>query len=193
MPILLKLTKDQISYVATFKHVFLEVQHRTAVPWQVLAAIWVRESFSVSPPRTKGGPFQFDPPPEHEFMESLLVKYVLYTHAITGQEVEDAMKKGINDFETAALFAACFLKNKMKGGEIKTDDQIKKAMWLYNGASGTDPTHSAYVYNGFDACHIGMRIRGTIPGKNGKRIKIDVIDKRPGTFVTYLQLISEKV
>lgn len=183
----MKLSKDQIEYIKGVKHIFTKVQDLTGVPWQLLAGIWTRESFSVAPPKTPGGPMQFDPP-----LSQSEITHLLEVYSITNQVAEYA-KKGGNDFETAVLSAACFLKEKMNGCSIKTDSEVMMAAWRYNGVVGHDPTHSPYVYNGFDNLHNGMRLVGTIPDGHGGRKKIDRVDHSPGAFTVYKQLVTENV
>lgn len=166
---------------------FVHVQELTGVPWQLLAGIWTRESFSVAPPKTPGGPMQFDPPLSQSEILHLIQKYT----KLSLDESKVYTKKGINDFDTAILCAACFLLEKM-GRFIKTEADIKIAAWRYNGIVGADPTHSPYVYNGYDKDHNGMRLIGTIPDGKGGRKKIDIVDHRPGAFTVYTQLVNIK-
>lgn len=185
----ISLHKDQIEYLKSFKHVFMQAQDPTDVPWQLLAGIWTRESFSVAPPKTPGGPMQFDPP-----LSQGSITHLLQSHSkLTIPQMEIYAKKGVNDFATAVLCAACFLKEKMHGGPIETDMEVMRAAWLYNGIVGADPTHSPYVYNGFDKQHDGMRLVGTIPDGHGGRKKIDIVDHRPGAFTVYTQLKTLQV
>lgn len=183
----ISLINDQLSFLIGFKHVFVLAQELTGVPWQLLAGIWTRESFSVAPPKTPGGPMQFDPPLSQSEMLHLLQKYT----KLSLDESKVYMKKGINDFETAILCAACFLLEKM-GRPIETDAEVQLAAWKYNGTVGGNPTASPYVYNGFDKDHNGMRLVGTIPDGHGGRKKIDIVDHRPGAFTVYMQLITTK-
>ncbi|NJL71184.1 MAG: hypothetical protein HC888_05980 [Candidatus Competibacteraceae bacterium] len=68
----LELTKEQLKKIADNRHVFDSAQAHTGVPWQAVAAIWTRESFSVAPPKRPGGQFQFDPVPTKQQLTSLL-------------------------------------------------------------------------------------------------------------------------
>lgn len=185
----IKLSKDQIDHIKGVKHIFTKVQDLTGVPWQLLAGIWTRESFSVAPPKTPGGPMQFDPPLSQSEIHDLLFRY----SKLKMDDILPYTKKGGNDFETAVLSAACFLLKKMDGGPIATDSEVMMAAWKYNGVVGHDPTHSPYVYNGLDNLHNGMRLVGTIPDGRGGRKKIDIVDHRPGAFTVYKQLITENV
>lgn len=184
----ISLDNEQLSFLVGFKHVFVHAQELTGVPWQLLAGIWTRESFSVAPQRTPGGPMQFDPPLSQSEILHLLQKYT----KLSLSDSQVASKKGVNDFFTAVLCAACFLLEKM-GRLIKTDADIMLAAWRYNGTIGKDPTYSPYVYNGFDDAHKGMRLKGTIPDGQGGRKSIDIIDHRPGAFTVYTQLVSENI
>jgi hypothetical protein len=181
----ISLTKGQLTYLVGLKHMFVSAQDLTGVPWQLLAGIWTRESFSVVPPHTPGGPMQFDPPLSQSEILHLLQKYT----KLSLSDSQAISKKGVNDFPTAVLCTACFLLEKM-GKPIKTDADVQIAAWRYNGTAGHDPTCSPYVYNGFDKDHNGMHLVGTIPDGHGGRKKIDIIDHRPGAFTVYMQLIA---
>jgi hypothetical protein len=185
----IKLDKNQLYYIYQFKHVFNKASGLTNVPWQLLAGIWTRESFSVASPKTPGGPMQFDPPLSFSQITSLLHKYT----NLTTIDIEKYARKGANDFPIAVICAACFLLEKMNGKPIRTDADIMTAAWRYNGAVGHNPTNSPYVYNGFDAEHNGMRLIGTIPDGHGGRKKVDIVDHRPGAFTVYTQLVTENI
>jgi hypothetical protein len=180
-----ELNEQELDFLLQFKHVFVNVQGLTKVPWQALAGIWYRESFSVAPPKTVGGPMQFDPPLEQTHIMALLLKYT----PLDGQQIKQFVLKGINDFPTAVLCAACFLKMKMNEEDLTSDNQVKEAMWAYNGRIGYQPEDSSYVYNGFDKAHYPMKFWGT-ESKNGKRVDVEIIDKRPGAYVVYTQLVK---
>jgi hypothetical protein len=181
----IKLTKDQLQFLIGFKHVFTHVQDLTGVPWQLLAGIWTRESFSVASPRTPGGPMQFDPLLSQSEIVSLLARFA----KLKMTDITWYAKKGVDDFDTAVLCTACFLLEKM-GRPIMSNDDIMVAAWKYNGVVGKDPTQSPYVYNGYDAGHNGMHLVGTIPDGKGGRKNINIIDHRPGAFTVYTQLVT---
>lgn len=183
-----KLTDEQVDYILQFKHVFEKAESLTGVPWRLLAAIWTRESFSVASPKRPGGPMQFDPPLTGLQITNLMTAYG--NKELHANDIIAYSKKGVNDFETAVVCAACFLLQKMKGGPIKTGTDIMLAAWKYNGVVGKDPTFSPYVYNGYDEAHKTMHIVGTVPDTqhSGKRIKVNVEDHRPGVFTVYTQL-----
>ncbi len=183
----ISLTKGQLEYLIGLKHVFVKAQDLTEVPWQLLAGIWTRESFSVAPPKTPGGPMQFDPPLSQPEIHELLYRF----SKLKMDDIDLYVKKGANDFETAILCAACFLLKKMNN-HIKTDTEVMIAAWRYNGIVGKDPTYSPYVYNGFDANHNGMHLVGTIPDGHGGRENINIVDHRPGAFTVYMQLVTMK-
>lgn len=191
----LKLTPSQINKIKTVKPILLKAQQLTGVPWQAIAAVWYRESFSIAPPKTPGGPFQFDPIPAVAIIEGLLRTFVPLFPALL---VEYAESMVVNDFEKAAVLAACWLRYKSKYPLAKdhSDRALKDAFYGYNGrAWGPHPESSPYVYNNFDSKHMNMVIRGSIPdpkSKTGRRF-ISTIDKRPGAFTVYRQLINEKV
>lgn len=185
--LLLKLTKAQIDKIMHEKAIFDEVESHCGVPWEAIAAVWVRESFSVASPKTPGGPFQFDPAPGAKVFANLLRRFSDFEIA----RINSLAARGVNDFEAAAFLCACFLRNKIKAviTADATDDVIKEALWAYNGRAYGSSDQSSYVMNGFDSKHMNMIIRGSLPNPNGKgRIKIEVVDKRPGTFTVYKQL-----
>jgi len=181
----LSLTSQQLSFLLGFKPILIQAGESTKVPWQCLAGIWYRESFSVAPTRNGGGPMQFDPPPTASEIEGLLKKYTLYNPG----EIEKMKVRGTQDFKTALVYAGCFLREKQHGFPITTDDEVKIAMWRYNGVVGKEPEDSPYVYNGFDEAHTGMHFSGSLPSGNS-RAKVDFVDKRPGAFVVYKQLVE---
>jgi hypothetical protein len=183
----LKLNAEHMQYLISVKHVFVNAQTITGVPWQALAGIWYRESFSVSSPHTPGGPMQFDPP----LTETQIMRLLLHYTKLDGPVVKAFAMKGSNDFATAVLCAACFLKYKMNGENMTNDNQVMEAMWRYNGIVGNKPEDSSYVYNGFDEAHTAMSFQGTEPGPNNTRHPIHIIDHRPGAYTVYTQLIQE--
>lgn len=183
----LKLSEAQMQYLISVKHVFVNAETLTGVPWQALAGIWYRESFSVSSPHTPGGPMQFDPP----LTDAQIMRLLLHYTKLDGPTVKAFSLKGSNDFATAVLCAACFLKYKMNGENMTNNNQVKEAMWRYNGVVGHKPEDSSYVYNGFDDAHMNMHFQGTEPGPNGIRYPIYIIDHRPGAFTVFTQLIEE--
>lgn len=183
----LKLSEAQLQYLLSVQHIFTNAETITGVPWQALAGIWYRESFSVSSPHTPGGPMQFDPP----LTDTQIMRLLLHYTSLDGPTVKAFAKKGSNDFPTAVLCAACFLKYKMNNENMNNANQIMEAMWRYNGVIGNKPEDSAYVYNGFDEEHKAMSFQGTEPGPNGTRIPIHILDHRPGAFTVYTQLVEE--
>lgn len=176
---------------------FEKVEGHTGVPWEAIAAIWYRESFSVTNPKTLGGPFQFDPPPSPARLKAYLDKYTKL-----GEETKkDLVALGINNFYSAAYFAACHAREHCSytiTPDAK-DEAILDLFWGYNGKKFGAPQKSFYVYNGFDDQH-HFKIQGTLPdGKGGrKRIRDEhgnpgVPDLRPGAFIVYKQLKGEIV
>ena len=186
----LQLTPSQVKKVAEgpVHQTFLRTEEITGVPWQAIAAIFYRESFSVATPKTPGGSFQFDPPPSKKIMEELLNEF---THL--DQKAKDAIvSKGVNDFVSAAILAACWLRHSTKFviNTKSTDAEIKDALWAYNGRKYGSADKSPYVMSGYSDEHLNMVIKGTIPDANhpGLRIHIETVDRRPGAFVVYRQL-----
>jgi len=180
------LTPSQIRKVQKAYPILKKIQQLTNVPWQAMAAIWYRESFSVSPPKTPGGPWQFDPPPP----DQTLYKYLYQFTKTTPEEKEAIIKKGINDFYAGGVLAACHLQKKVDGNLTLTspDDLVKQAIYRYNGAAYGSADKSPYVMNNYDREHMDMRLRGTIPDGHGGRKWIDIVDQRPGAFTIYKQL-----
>ncbi len=159
------------------------------VPWQALAAIWYRESFSTDSPAVAGGPFQFDPVPAPSQLQTMLQRYV---EILTANQIQELVNQGVEEFASACIFAACHLRDVCRYDLAvdKSDDAIKDAFYGYNGrAYGSSPNDSPYVMNNFDSAHSNMHIIGTLPA-NGGRIHVDTIDLRPGAFTVYKQLLG---
>jgi hypothetical protein len=182
----LKLSGWQMDHIRQVKHVFEKVEALTGVPWQAVAAVWYRESFSVTPPKTLGGPFQFDPILEPAIICNLLKFFT----KLSELEIQHYARKGVNDFETGALCAACWLRLKTKPVITPnvSDEVIKDAFYGYNGRAYGSADKSPYVMNGLDEKHLNMVLRGTIPDGKGGRKRIEIVDKRPGAFTVYTQL-----
>jgi hypothetical protein len=185
------LSPTEVQHVLIEEPVFLRAQQLVSVPWQAMAAIWYRESFSVSPPKTPGGPFQFDPPdPARSTLKALLKRYVT---ALSDSDLQTLVTAGIDDFAAACIFAACHLRDGAKYvlSQDHSDTAMLDAFYGYNGrAWGLDPENSPYVMNNYDAAHMNMRIRGSVPDGNGGRKWIDTVDLRPGAFTVYKQLCA---
>jgi len=180
------LSDFQIKRIQGVYPILKRIQGYTQVPWQVLAAIWYRESFSVTPPKTPGGPWQFDPVPPLSKLTYYLNKYT----TLSPDQKKQYTVKGINDFEAGGVFAACHLQSKV-GGRLSLDapdELVKDALWGYNGRAYGSADKSPYVMNGFDEAHYPMRLRGTIPDGRGGRKRVDIEDRRPGAFTIYKQL-----
>ncbi len=162
------------------------IQDLTGVPWQALAGIWFRESLSVSPPATPGGPWQFDPVPSQGTLRGLLSRFT----KLSDIEKDKLVHLGVNDFYAGGVFAACFLRTKT--GPVITpsspESVIKDAIYGYNGRKYGDVDNSPYVVNGLDEAHYPMRLRGTIPDGHGGRTWVATDDTRPGAFTVYKQL-----
>lgn len=187
-----RLTAHQLMIIAQRKPVFEHAQALTGVPWQAIAAVWYRESFSVTPPKTPGGPFQFDPVPPRARLNELLKSYT----KLDENERAALIGKGVNDFQAGTVFCACWLRHQSKANLSvdHSDAAIKDAFYGYNGrAWGANPDNSPYVANESDLKHDDMIIRGTIPDGHGGRKRIETIDGRPGAFAVYRQLIDSKI
>jgi hypothetical protein len=194
------LNPEQVKKIVSVKNILERAQHFTDVPWQAVAAVWYRESFSIASPITPGGPFQFDPRPPVLILGDWLVVYAGLNPDSKSDSIimHNLCTGGVNDFACAAIFAACWLCHQCRYS-LKIDHSdvaIKDAFYGYNGrAWGPHPESSPYVYNNFDLLHTNMTIRGSIPdphSKTGRRF-ISMIDRRPGAFTVYRQLIDEKV
>lgn len=185
------LTPTQLAEVKRNKGILENIEAKTQVPWKAMAGIWYREnSCCVVSPTREGGPFQFDPPPSDADLRRMLRKY----STLSPQEIEACVANGIQEFESGGMLAACFLQDKMErthGRRLSTqssDEDIKQALFLYNGTGYGTADKSPYVMNGYDDAHIGMRIRGTLPTASGKRIRINRVDPRVGAMTIYKQL-----
>lgn len=184
------LTDSQIQTIKKNKSVYVNAEHLTGVPWQAVAAVHFREhSLGTSNPERVGGPFQFDPPLTEIQMRSLLKRF---TNIGKKETIEEYVRKGINTFETAAVFAACWLRHKSVPVITPTasDESIKDAFWGYNGKAYGSADKSPYVMNMYDSAHMNMVLRGTVPDKKNpsKRVKVETVDKRPGAFTIYKEL-----
>jgi hypothetical protein len=163
-----------------------KIQEVTGVPWQAMAAIWYRESFSVAPPKTPGGPFQFDPIPSHGTLQGLLDRFT----QLSREEKATLLQAGVNDFYAGGVLAACFLRVKTRNPIFPgcPDETIQDALYGYNGRKYGSADHSTYVMNGFDQAHYPMNLRGSIPDGKGGRKWVEDKDLRPGAYTVYLQL-----
>lgn len=185
------LSSSELRHIAIEKPVLMRAQTLVSVPWQAMAAIWYRESFSLST-TLPGGPFQFDPPdPPSSVLQSLLTRFSKATPA----EVQQIISRGVKHFDSACILAACHLR---KGAKYNlstnhSDAAMKDAFLGYNGRAYSSPDQSPYVMNNFDDAHKNMRIRGTIVLPGGTRKWVDTIDLNPGAFTIYKQLISLKL
>ena len=188
-----RLTDKDLDKIKAVKAVFEIAQRLTGVPWQAIAAVWYRESFSVASPKTPGGPFQFDPIPRPEVLDGLLQSFA---RGLSKEQRHEYILRGTDNFESGAVFCACWLRHNCKFdlGIDHSDTAIKDAFYGYNGRCwGPHPESSPYVYNNFDAQHLDMHIRGSVPDGKGGRKWIDNIDGRPGAFSVYRQIIDAKI
>lgn len=184
-----RLTPDQVKKVLSQRAVFVYVEKATGVPWQAVAAVWCRESLSVAPPKTPGGPFQFDPAPTRQKLIWLLSTYT----NLPNKDIINMADKGVDDFTVGALACAGWLRHKVTPRITPdvSDAVIKDAFWGYNGRAYGSAEKSPYVMNGWDEARMEMMLTGTIPDKDrpGHRIEIKPRpEKRPGAFCVYKQL-----
>lgn len=191
--ILKRLNKAQIEKIRSVRMHFRRAQELTGVPWRAIATLWYRETFSVAPPTNRqGGQFQFDPPPSKSTLIGYLAKYIL-PGKLTGEEKAELLKRGIEHFPTAAIFAACHLRHKAHAvlTPDAKEDEIKDAFYGYNGRAYGSADKSPYVMNYADFDHYEMRVRGTVRDQNGNNMRVDNINKQIGALVVYRQLQKE--
>lgn len=182
-----KLSPDQVKHIQKQYKIFLKVERVTGVPWQAVASLWYRESFSVAPPSRPGGQFQFDPPhPPPDRIHDLLSKYTKLNY----HERQLCVERGVEHFPTAALLAACHLRDHCHQvlSLESSDEDIKDAFYGYNGRKYGSADHSPYVMNGYDEQHLDMRVRGTVREPDGSNKWVDVIDSNMGAFCVYKHL-----
>ena len=178
-------TGAYLAPIAKAKPMLLYADSLTKVAWQALAAVWYRESNC----RMINNPFQFDPIPPNALLEWLLKGY----SDCDPNQTAEVISKGLSDFRSAAVLAACFLKHEchyvLGTYPFPAYDIYADAFYGYNGrAYGDNPLNSPYVANQLDDHHTNMSFRGTINGK-----WIDIIDHRPGALTVYEQLVAAKV
>lgn len=189
-----RLSQEDINKIALYKNDFAYAQKLTGVPWQLITAVWYRESFSTANPLTPGGPFQFDPIPNEVHLRSMLISYCI---PCTPEFADAMVGGGVAYFKTAMIFAACWLKHvcNYKLAIDHSDAAIKDALYGYNGRNYGSVDHSPYVMNFYDEGHSEMIVAGTIPDKDhpGHRIWIRNHNEQIGAFVVYRQLIEAKL
>jgi len=180
------LSKEDLDKIKRAYPLLRQMQNITNVPWQAIAGYWYREGMYLMPPKTPGGPWQFDPVPSRGTLKGLLDRFTKLQEA----EKNAILDQGVNDFFAGGILAACFFRTKTPGviHPDCPDETIKDALWGYNGKSYGSADHSSYVMNGFDEAHFPMHFMGTEPdGKDGRK-KVSFLDHRPGAFTVYKQL-----
>jgi hypothetical protein len=137
------------------------------VPWQAVAALWFRESFSVAAPDCVGGQVQFDPPLNTVQMRVLLTKYTKRDAA----GMDAIITAGQEHFASAAVLAACILRNKAKAvlSQDHSDEAIKDAFYGYNGPKYGSADKSPYVMSQYSETFANMRLRAPCPIKTIRR------------------------
>lgn len=163
----------------------------TNVPPHFLAALHYRESSFRSTSPGPGGPMQFDPPLSDTSMKHLLKTYT----NLEKSTIEKFIQKGQDNLFVALVLSGCFVQQKLKYQNLppltKTDTSEKnqsilmKGFELYNGTAYGSPWNSPYVVNLLSPEKKAMRIVGTYIDPNGKRKKVDVVDKRPGAYTVF--------
>ena len=186
-----QLNEVQIGKIMGMQQLLQDVQSLTDVPWECVASVWYRESgLSTVMPSTPGSYFQFDPSPDFNRLYAMLKRYI--SHKLSDGEIIAIAEKGIADFRTCALAAACLMRDKVKDRVTvnASDDLVKDMFWGYNGRAYGSADKSPYVMNMFDKDHMDMMIIGTIPDRTqpGGRRLIKNKDKNLGAFVVYKQL-----
>jgi len=182
---LLKLSNKEVQRAFGLKPVYFKAQSLTGVPWQLLAAIHYRER---SQSTTASNPYQFDKVLTDTSSTRRRFLYSKYS-TLTQTQTNEYIAAGINSFEAATVLAACFVKDKRANLHYPsdfTDETIKLLLWAYNGRAYGGPDRSPYVMNGYDENHRDMIIQGTVDGKPIP----PTIDRRPGAFVVYRQLVQ---
>jgi hypothetical protein len=90
------LDASEIQHVLVEKSILLQAEKYIGGPWQAMAAIWYRESFSIAPPKTPGAQFQFAPPdPAISLLKALLVRY---TTNLSADEIQVITNQGVDNF-----------------------------------------------------------------------------------------------
>jgi len=147
------------------------------VPWRLLAAIHYREHECRPTSPGPGGPFQMDPPLTDNALRSILGRYKLPFRRVEA------------DFQTAAVVAGHHLQTKV-GFRLQEDTSapalLKDALWGYNGRAYGSADNSPYVAN--DPPRRQLRIRGSVI-RGGRRVRVDVLDSRPGAWIVYQELL----
>lgn len=115
------LSQKDLELVRTNRPIYQKIAQKYQLPWEILAAIHYAEPetpFSRSNPKNLQGIYQ------------------LYTYTDGGKN-EKAFKPAgpVSDqeFERQTDIAANFLKNKIGSNKLKTDADIKRALFYYNG------------------------------------------------------------
>jgi hypothetical protein len=134
----------------------------------------------------------FDPAPKSPQLYALLKRFC--SAKLNDQTLNSYADLGVEDLQTAFLAAACLMREKVvpRITPAATNDSIKDCFWAYNGRSYGSIDKSPYVVNLIDKDHTSMLEIGTEPDMSqpGGRRLIRRIDRRPGAYVVYLQLIQ---
>lgn len=159
--------------------VYEDAEHRVGVPWRLLASVHFREHECLRTSPGPGGAFQLDPP-----WSDARVRAVLQRYDLSFQRVEA-------DFLRAAVVSAYVLQSKVNFAihEATTDPTLlKDALWGYNGRFFGAADNSPYVAN--DPPHRVLRIRGSVIRADGRRVRVDRPDPRPGAWIIYQELLT---
>jgi hypothetical protein len=174
-----RLTDLELERVRRNRPVYEQVEALAGAPWRMLAAIHYEESSCRTASPGPGGPFQMDPPPSAERLQTILGRYNLPVRAVE------------EDFLTAAVVAADHLQGKVRGRlQPGTTDEalIKDAFWGYNGRAYGSADNSPYVAN--DPPRRVLRVRGTVIAADGRRIRVDTPYRKHGAIFVYRELLE---
>lgn len=107
------LTEAQMQSIASNQPIYQEAATAAEIPWQLLAAMHIRESgLRRVGPANGDGPYQ-----------------IVSTSSKIGPLTED-------EFKAATVEAASFMKGKSGGKDLSNPDNVKYTFFAYNGTSG---------------------------------------------------------
>ncbi len=167
------------------------------IPPLALAAINYRETGGRRTTKRRGGWPQMD-------WSGATVKTLQERAAKICKRYRVPVGKLATDFRTGCIVCAHILKMKSKNHPIYIEGILQAANlawteWAYNGRSAYHTpsgkkninrrhwAFSSYVSNN-PKIGIVLQLRGTLPGKKGKRIKVNRPDKRPGARIIFDEL-----
>ncbi len=139
------LSNNELDRIQKNYPAYKEAEQKADVNWRVLAAIHYRETNLSQHPLTKGNPFQFDG---------------VYKSKVTGDLFKDAVTAGkILQAKTQIQSARYGLEKVAPLQASQTEgENLRQAVFRYNGPIYGSPEKSPYVMNGLDEKHQGMLI-----------------------------------